>query len=849
MEAYCVKCKTKREIQNAQPLFNSRGAAYTKGTCAVCGTNIMRLGATEAHAALDREAMIAAAKQTKDERPKTKEKTEDGGRKTVVRRRLSVVGQPIGKLVIVESPAKARTVGKFLGAGYRVRASIGHIRDLPQRQMGVDIEHDFRPHYVITPKKKDVVKELREYAQNASKVFLATDPDREGESISWHLAAALDDAVRGKPVHRVEFHEITRDAIDRAFANPREIDQRLVDAQQARRVLDRIVGYTISPLLRKKINTKNLSAGRVQSVAVRLVVEREREIQAFVSVEYWSIEAELAKQSAVGSRQLAKKPKSFRAKLIKVADKDFECHTGDDALKLKDTLEECAYTVLDVRKKEVQRNPAAPFITSTMQQEASRKLGFNAKRTMAIAQQLYEGLSIGNEGSVGLITYMRTDSTNVAESAGKEAWAYIKQKFGDEFLPKTPRVFKKKVAGAQEAHEAIRPTSVFREPNEIKEFLDADQFRLYDLIWKRFVASQMASAVFDTTAVDIGANRVHVIASPERPKQSPFLATEIASAQKPRLAMKGTPDFLFRANGSVVKFRGFLAVYSESRDDPADKDDESNRELPPLAHDEPLDLLGIFPEQHFTQPPPRYTEATLIKALEEHGIGRPSTYAPILSTIQERGYVERMPDRRLKPTDLGFIVNDLLVKHFAQEVDLKFTAQMEEKLDKIADGESNWVQVLRDFYAPFKQTLDRAAVEMPNVTLPVETTDERCDKCGAPMVVKRGRFGKFLACSRFPECKGTRNLSASGGSANTGVTCPDCKQGTIIEKRSKRGRIFYSCNRYPDCMFALWDKPIKTPCPRCGNLLTLKGKSGVRCTKCDYASNAVPEGERASATV
>jgi DNA topoisomerase-1 len=844
MEAYCVKCKTKREMQSPQPLFNSRGAAYTKGVCPVCGTAMNRLGTTDAHAALDREAMIAAAKATADHRPPTADKpkrtTKRGSRSSVAsRQRSAVSGQPVGKLVIVESPAKARTVGRFLGSGYRVRASVGHIRDLPERQMGVDIEHDFRPHYVITPKKKDVVKELREYAQNASEVFLATDPDREGEAISWHLAAALDDALRGKPVRRVEFHEITRDAVDYAFANPREINQQLVNAQQARRVLDRIVGYTISPLLRKKINTKNLSAGRVQSVAVRLVVEREREIQAFVPVEYWSIEAELSKRngageqgsgrekSAIGNRQSKiENQNTFRAKLIKVGDKDFECHAGEDALKLKEVLEKCAYTVLDVRKKEVQRNPAPPFITSTMQQEASRKLGFNAKRTMAVAQQLYEGLSLGDEGNVGLITYMRTDSTNIAESAQKEAWAYVKQKFGDAFLPPTPRVFKKKVAGAQEAHEAIRPTSVFREPEAIKQFLDADQFKLYDLIWKRFVASQMASAIFDTTVVDIAANR----------------RTMEDGRPTPPSSVIGHPsDFLFRANGSILKFRGFLAVYAEGKDEPGDKDDESNKVLPPLARDEPLDLLGIYPEQHFTQPPPRYTEATLIKALEEKGIGRPSTYAPIMSTIQERGYIERMPDRRLKPTDLGVIVNDLLVKHFPNEVDVGFTAQMEEKLDKVADGEANWVQVLRDFYAPFKQTLDRAAVEMPNVTLPVETTNEVCDKCGAPMVVKRGRFGKFLACSRFPECKGTRNLSASGGSANTGVQCPECKQGEIVEKRSKKGRVFYSCNRYPDCKFALWGRPVKTPCPRCGSLVTLKGKSGVKCTKCDYVSEVVLE--------
>ncbi|MBI5650951.1 MAG: type I DNA topoisomerase [Chloroflexi bacterium] len=767
------------------------------------------------------------AREKKTKSPKTKSQIPTSTRS--VQRPTSNVQHPIGKLVIVESPTKSRTVGKFLGAGYRVRASIGHIRDLPEKKMGVDIEDDFKPHYVISTKKKDVVKELKELAGNAGEIFLATDPDREGEAIAWHLAAALKDELRGKPVQRVEFHEITRDAIDHAFAHPRAINQQLVDAQQARRVLDRIVGYTISPLLRKKIATKNLSAGRVQSVAVRLVVEREREIQAFVAVEYWSIEAELQKQSAVNSQPSTVQSPSFRAKLIKIGNQDFECHTGDDALKLKEILEQCAYRVLDVRKKEVNRNPAPPFITSSMQQEASRKLGFNAKRTMAIAQQLYEGVNIG-EGSVGLITYMRTDSTNIAESAGKEAWAYIKEKFGENFLPPTPRVYRKKVAGAQEAHEAIRPTSVFREPDALKQYLDADQFKLYNLIWKRFVASQMASAVYDTTAVDVRADRV--IAS--EAKQPPTSGAGIAS-QTP-LAMTTAPEFLFRANGSVIKFRGFLAVYVESKDDA--NDDETNRELPPLARDEPLDLLGIFPEQHFTQPPPRFTEATLIKALEEHGIGRPSTYAPILSTIQERGYVERQPDRKLKPTDLGFVVNDLLVKHFSQEVDVGFTAQMEARFDKIAEGEQNWVAVLRDFYTPFKATLDRATIEMPNVTLAVETTDEVCDKCGAPMVIKRGRFGKFLACSTFPKCKGTRNLSARGGSANTGVQCPECKQGEIVERKSKKGRVFFSCNRYPNCKFALWDKPIKDPCPRCGNVMVQKKKNEIKCTQCEYVGTA-----------
>lgn len=854
MNGHCVKCKTKREIQNPQPLFNARGSAYSKGTCPVCGTNMMCIGATDAHSALDRDALVAQAKQKAVEKeteaaenkttvslrtPKGRGNLSDrkngtpvlqgpvgeGGTKVAraKKKRLPKTGEspvahessPGAPLVIVESPAKARTIGRFLGSKYRVRASIGHIRDLPLRQMGVDLEQDFQPHYVIAPKKQAVVKELKSYAQQAPEIFLATDPDREGEAISWHLAHALDTSIRGKPLHRVEFHEITPDAIARAFANPRAINQQLVDAQQARRVLDRIVGYTISPLLRKKINTKNLSAGRVQSVAVRLVVEREREIQAFVSVEYWSIEAELCKQKSESEQPKADQKRSFRAKLVRVANKDFECHAGEDALKLKAILEKCSYQVLDVRKKEVLRNPSPPFITSTLQQEASRKLGFNAKRTMAIAQQLYEGISLGDAGSTGLITYMRTDSTNISESAGKEAWAYIKEKFGQEFLPRTPRIYSKKVVRAQEAHEAIRPTSTFREPDAMRQFLDADQSKLYELIWKRFIASQMASAILDTTAVDIG-------------------------AFEPNHSFSQAPNYLFRANGSIVKFRGFLAVYQESRDEKTEEEQDRQRELPPLTKDEPLDLLGIFPEQHFTEPPPRYTEATLIKALEQHGIGRPSTYAPIMSTIQERGYIDRMPDRRLKPTELAFVVNDLLVKHFTQEVDLKFTAQMEEKFDRIAEGEAGWVTVLRDFYGPFKMTLDRAMVEMPNVTLAVETSNEKCDLCGSSMVVRRGRFGKFLACSTYPKCKGAKNLSVHGGSANTGVTCPDCKLGEMVEKRSKRGRIFYSCNRYPLCKYAVSDKPINTPCPKCGGLLVMKNK-GTRCVNGDYESASLSE--------
>jgi len=713
------------------------------------------------------------------------------------------------KLVIVESPAKARTVGKFLGGDYAVRASVGHIRDLPQNRMGVNVENDFAPRYVIPEKKKEVVKGLREEAKAAEEVYLATDPDREGEAISWHLVSALNTSVKNKPVHRVEFHEITRGAIDHAFAHPRNINMQLVNAQQARRILDRLVGYSLSPLLRRKLSRNRLSAGRVQSVAVRLVVEREREIMAFIPVEYWSIEAELGKQV----KKRAKKD-IFRANLVQVKGEKFECHTGEEALKLKADLEQASYSVLDVRQKEVQRNPSPPFITSTMQQEASRKLGYTARRTMAIAQALYEGLPVGGEGPVGLITYMRTDSTNVAESAQAEARAYIAQRYGSDFVPPTPRVYKTKAKGAQEAHEAIRPTSVLREPQAIKQYLEADQFKLYDLVWKRFVASQMAAAIMDTTSVDIAANTSSLVPRPS------------------------SPDYLFRATGSVVKFPGFMIVYTEGKDEaevPAE-DEEGKRALPPLTSGELLDLLGLYPEQHFTQPPPRYTEATLIRALEEQGIGRPSTYAPILSTIQDRGYVERLEGRRLKPTEIGFLVNDLLVKHFPEIVDVGFTAHMEEDLDRIASGETEWVPVLRDFFAPFSETLTAAEKNMESVTIPVEETDEVCEKCGAPMVIKRGRYGRFVACSAFPKCRNARSITVS-----TGVKCPECKEGDLVEKTTRRKRIFYSCSRYPECKFAVWNKPVPVPCPSCGGLLTEAGKKDGGKYVCASCGNVVEQ--------
>jgi len=767
MEAYCVKCKTKREMTAPSPVYLRNGQAATQGTCSVCGTKMTRLGRTDEHEGLPPPEIRPTGK---------------------------------GSLVIVESPAKARTVRKLLGKGYRVKPSVGHIRDLPSRQMGVDLENDFRPRYVIPTKKADVVKELKKDARSAAEIYLATDPDREGEAIAWHLTKALATSIRGKPTRRVVFHEITKNAVKEAFTHPRDIDQALVDAQQARRILDRIVGYTLSPLLREKLSRNRLSAGRVQSVALRLVVEREREIEAFVPEEYWSIEAELRKKpDAVEQKADAE---AFRASLTKIHGKKFECHKGEEALALKEDLEHCQYAVLDVRKKKVQRGPAPPFITSTLQQEASRKLGFSAKRTMAVAQQLYEGLPIGEEGNVGLITYMRTDSTNVADVAQKEALAFIADKYGKRYVPAKPRVYKTRAKRAQEAHEAIRPTSVFREPSRVRDHLSRDQNRLYRLIWQRFVASQMASAVFDTVSVDIAADR-----------QASPVANRAAT-------------YLLRATGSQLLFPGFMRVYTEGRDNGLFE--EKDKRLPPLTVDELLDLLGVYPEQHFTQPPPRYTEASLVRALEEKGIGRPSTYAPILSTIRGRGYVEQVEKRQLAPTELGFIVNDSLVQYFPEVMDVGFTAEMENRLDQIASGEKEWVQVLRDFYTPFERTLEAARKNMEPVAIPVEMTDEVCEKCGSPMVVKWGRYGKFLACSAFPKCRNSKPFVVP-----TGAKCPECG-ADLVEKRTRRGRTFYGCASYPDCKFATWERPLPQPCPRCGGLLVHKraGSETAVCQKC-----------------
>ncbi|MBM4466030.1 MAG: type I DNA topoisomerase [Chloroflexi bacterium] len=776
--AYCVKCKTKRKMQEPQPVYTERGQPATRGRCPVCGTTMFRMGETPAHAGLPKP----------DPPPKD------------------------GKLVIVESPAKARTVGRFLGKPYRVRASIGHVRDLLRSRLSVDVENDFEPSYRVPNEKKEVVKELQEEVRQAGEVYLATDPDREGEAIAWHLMEAAK--ISKNQARRVVFHEITRDAIDEAFSHPGDINMKLVNAQQARRILDRLVGYKISPLLWENVRNRT-SAGRVQSVALRLIVEREREIEAFVPVEYWSIDAELAKRE--------KKRRSFTATLHRIRGEEVDLKSEEDTQKIVDELEVATYVVTEVRKGQRQRNPSPPYTTSTMQQEASRRLGFTANRTMRIAQQLYEGVEIGEEGSVGLITYMRTDSVNVAEAAQEEARAYIAEKYGANYRPAEPRHYKTKAKGAQEAHEAIRPTSVRREPKAIKKYLTRDQYRLYDLIWKRFLASQMSSAILDTISVDVVADSRLQIADSE--------LTAIPSHQLSAIGHK--PDYLFRATGSSIRFPGFLILYEEAKDEDAAPEEGEGKILPPLSEGEILDLLRLLPEQHFTKPPPRYSEASLVKTLEEYGIGRPSTYAPIISIIQTRGYVER-EDRRLVPTEIGFIVNDLLVKHFPDIINVDFTARMEEDLDLIASGEREWVPVLREFYDPFEKAVKRAERTMENVDLGEQLTGEMCEKCGHPMIVKFGRYGKFIACSNFPECRNTKSYQIK-----TGVACPECGSD-LVEKRTRRGRTFYGCSRYPECEFATWNQPLPQLCPNCGGLLTVAGKDKARCIKCEEVVDLAP---------
>ncbi len=694
-----------------------------------------------------------------------------------------------GKLVIVESPAKARTLTRILGRGYTIKASLGHVRDLPRASLGVDIDEGFVPRYVVPAQKKKVVEEIKKAAGKAGSVYLATDPDREGEAISWHLvqAAKLD---RDKiPIHRVVFQEISRDAVQAAFQSPRSIDMNLVNAQQARRILDRLVGYKLSPLLWRKVQ-RGLSAGRVQSVAVRMIVDREQEIQDFVPQEYWTIEVELAPAE--------EKEATFRARLFALADGTrLSIGSKDEVDGIIADLDGAQYIVKSIQTKQVTRQPAPPFITSTLQQEAWRKLHFPAGRTMAIAQQLYEGLPLGKEGSVGLITYMRTDSTRVAASAITEARQFIHEKYGDRFLPAKPRSFAKKAKWAQEAHEAIRPTRIYRQPDQLSPFLNSAQLKLYELIWKRMVASQMSAASYDTTTVEIEAGR---------------------AGKQPQ----GKPGYLLKAGSSVLKFPGFIAVYSEGRDD--NEQGESFVSLPELKIGDRLVYLATFPEQCFTQPPPRYTEATLIKALEQKGIGRPSTYAPILSTIQERDYVNKT-DGKFRPTELGTIVNRILTQHFPGIVDLGFTAQMEEQLDRIAQGRREWIAALQKFYPSFQDMVDEAWMNVEKVDM-TQASEETCPNCGRPMVIKVGRFGKFLACSGYPQCKTTMPYLVK-----TGVPCPECG-GELVERVSKKKKIFYGCSNFPRCQFAVNRRPLAQPCPGCGKLLVQHKDDWARCVAC-----------------
>lgn len=700
----------------------------------------------------------------------------------------------MGTLVIVESPAKARTISKFLGRGYTVKASVGHVRDLPKSQFGVDVENNFEPRYITIRGKGKTLNELRDSAKKADRVLLATDPDREGEAISWHLVEALK--LDPAEANRIQFHEITADAVKNALKSPRPIDRDLVNAYQARRVLDRIVGYKLSPLLWRKVKA-GLSAGRVQSVAVRLITDREREIEAFVPEEYWTITGVFTKKPGANGRAGGR----FEAKLWGRAGEKIELTNEESAKQVLADLENAEYVIKSIKKGQRRRRPAPPFTTSTLQQEASRKLRFSARKTMSVAQQLYEGLSIGSEGTVGLITYMRTDSTNVAETAQKEAQRVIDQKYGHKYRPESPPSYRSR-KGAQEAHEAIRPTSAKREPDKVRPHLTRDQYRLYKLIWERFVASQMADAVFDTLSVDIAAG-----------------------------------DYVFRATGSTLQFEGFMKVYLEGTDE--ETEDKEQRLPADLEPDQPLHCVELDPKQHFTQPPPRYTEATLVKALEEQGIGRPSTYAQIIDTIVRRGYVETK-ERRFFPTELGTIVVDLLKEHFPQVIDVEFTARMEAHLDRIEDGDVEWVDVIQKFYHPFSEALERAQEEMKAVEIEEEVTDELCEKCGRNMVVKWGRFGKFLACPGYPDCKFTKPILNE-----IGVTCPTCGEGQIVERRSRRGRTFYGCSRYPDCDFTSWQRPAKTPCPRCGKHMVEQRRRGevvaVACSDKECGFTASPD--------
>ena len=679
-------------------------------------------------------------------------------------------------LVIVESPTKAKTIERYLGKNFKVVASKGHLRDLPKSKMGVDIEHNYEPHYISIRGKGDLIKSLKKEAAKADAVYLASDPDREGEAISWHLAHLLGLDLNA-PI-RVEFNEITKDAVKEAFKNPRKIDMDLVDAQQARRILDRLVGYTLSPILWKKVK-KGLSAGRVQSIAVKLIIDRENEIKAFVPEEYWTLEGQFKKEKKTftanyygtsSEKATLEKEKTVKAVMAEISEKK-------------------PFTVTKVTKKERKRNPAAPFTTSSLQQDASNRLNFRTRKTMMVAQQLYEGVSLGRSGSVGLITYMRTDSTRISATAQNEASEFIEKEFGKEYALASKRAVKN-ADGAQDAHEAIRPSSVLRTPDSIASYLTKDQLKLYTLIWSRFVASQMTAAVYDTVQVDLEQN-----------------------------------NHVFKANGSRIKFAGYQKVYQDNAEA------KKGNVLPEMQVGDEVQLAKLNPEQHFTQPPARYSEATLIKTLEEIGVGRPSTYAPTIETIQKRYYV-KLVSKRFEPTELGYVVHQMIEQYFPNIVDTHFTASMEDNLDLVEEGKEEWVQVIDKFYQPFKVEVDKAEVEIEKVQIKDEPAGFNCEKCGHPMVIKLGRFGKFYACSNFPECHHTQAIVK-----DIGITCPTCGKGKVIERKSKKNRLFYGCDRYPECEFVSWDKPIGRNCPKCDHyLVEKKGRGGkqIACSNCDY---------------
>ncbi len=760
-----------------------------------------RKSAAATSATADKSGGTAASRGGKTAaKASSKARTSSKGRKTSAR--LAPIKTKGKDLVIVESPAKARTVGQILGNDYVVTASQGHVRDLPQWRFGVNIEEDFAPSYEVVKDKKDLVSQLKVAGDDARNIYLATDPDREGEAISWHLQEAADWDNRTSPPKRVVFHEITRDAVEEAFNHPREIDMQLVNAQQARRILDRLVGYQISPLLRKRVQ-RGVSAGRVQSVALRMVVDREREIDAFVPVESWTIDVKLRKedQETEFSAQL-RSLKGQRGRLT--------ISKEEDARRYEAELDGAKYSVAEVSKRDVRQRPAAPFTTSTMQQEAGRKLRFTAQRTMSVAQQLYEGLDAGDGGPIGLITYMRTDSTQVAASAVSEAREYIAGRYGSEFRPDKPRMYTRRSKAAQEAHEAIRPTSIRRDPASLKPYLSSEQLRLYTLVWERMLASQMADAVSEGTTVDIDA------------------------------ACRDSGNvYNFRATGSVLKFAGFRSVYLEGRDENSDAD--SAKLLPRLEAGDPLACEGLTANQHYTEPPPRFTEATLIKAMEERGIGRPSTYAPTIGTLLARYYVERKQGR-LFPTTLGLTLTDLLKEYFPDVMNLDFTAGMEEDLDAVSRGERGWVPMLGEFYGPFREAMDNATESMPRVRLE-EETDEVCEDCDKPMVIKIGRFGRFMSCTGYPDCKGTKPILNK-----IGVACPDCG-GDLVERRARGrgGRTFWGCSRYPACQFILNRRPVPNPCPECGKLMVQQNRTTNSCTSCSWQEAASQDGTTESA--